>query len=78
MQYDYSKLYGAMREKNIIQKQLAKYCGMSESTLNQKLKSKSEFKVCEMITIMNYLNLNLSKVDEYFFETKLVKTQETH
>lgn len=65
--YNYSKLLGTMREKGITQKVLAEKIGVSETTFNQKLKNNSEFKQSEMYSILNYLELNLNDVTEYFF-----------
>ena len=65
--YNYSKLLGLMREKNITQENLAEYVGMSEVTLNKKLNNNSQFKQNEMVSILNVLALPISEVVAIFF-----------
>lgn len=68
MSYDYSKLLGRLREKGFTQSELAAKIGLSECTLNKKLKSKSEFKQSEMRSIMNLMDVELDEVSSYFFD----------
>ena len=63
---DYSKLKGLMREKGMTQAMLAKEIGMTEWTLNAKLKNKSYFKTDEVLKIAEVLNI-LDDIDKYFF-----------
>lgn len=65
--YNYSKLLGLMREKNITQENLAEYVGMSQVTLNKKLNNNSQFKQNEMVSILNVLALPMSEVAAIFF-----------
>lgn len=65
--YNYSKLLGLMREKNITQESLAEYVGMSEVTLNKKLNNNSQFKQNEMVSILNVLALPITDVVTIFF-----------
>ena len=68
--YDYSRLLGKMREKNISQEQMASAIGISSSTMNIKLKNKSEFGQGQMIDILNVLGVPLSEISSYFFCSK--------
>lgn len=65
--YNYSRLLGLMREKNITQENLAEYIGISETTLNKKLNNNSQFKQNEMVSILNILGLPVSSVVPIFF-----------
>ena len=65
--YNYSKLLGLMREKNITQENLAEYVGMSEVTLNKKLNNNSQFKQSEMVSILNALALPITDIVTIFF-----------
>ena len=65
--YNYSKLLGLMREKNITQENLAEYVGMSEVTLNKKLNNNSQFKQSEMVSILNVLALPITDIVTIFF-----------
>lgn len=67
-EYDYSKLYGLMREKKITQEGLAKAIGINPSTLNGKLKNVSDFTQSEMIAVMQILGKPLREVPNYFFQ----------
>lgn len=69
--YDYSKLLGKMREKNLTQAELSKKIGISESTLNFSLKNKRPFKQDEMLKICKILELDLENIECYFFTKKL-------
>ena len=65
--YDYSKLLGRLREKNITQSELANKLGISETSLNRKLKSKTQFKQNEMIRILDIADLDVYNIATYFF-----------
>lgn len=73
--YNYSRLLGKMKEKGFTQATLAKFIGISDTTLNSKLNNSSEFRQTEMRKILLALGESLDKI-EYFFTTVLVKTQE--
>ena len=65
--FDYSKLLGKLKEKNITQDKLAEIAGISPSTLNLKLNNKSDFKTKEMLTILKCLGLPTEDIGKYFF-----------
>ena len=65
--YDYSKLFGLMREKNFTQRAVAEHLGISETAFNKKLKNKSEFKQTEMLSILDFLGQPCSDVISLFF-----------
>ncbi len=65
--YDYSKLLGRLREKKITQSELAGRLGISETSLNHKLKSKTQFKQNEMIRVLEIVNVDISNISSYFF-----------
>ncbi len=65
--YNYSRLLGLMKEKNITQENLAEAVGISEVTLNKKLKNNSQFKQNEMVAILNILGLPITNIVTIFF-----------
>lgn len=65
--YDYSKLLGRLREMGLTQSDLAGKIGISEATLNQKFKNKTEFKQTEIAKILSAVNVDMASVDTYFF-----------
>lgn len=65
--YDYSKLLGKMKEKHITQEQMAKNIGIAESTINQKLKCRTQFSQDEMRDILESLDVPLDDIVLYFF-----------
>ena len=65
--YDYSRLLGLMREKGITQESLAKSIGISDTSLNKKLKNNSQFKQDEMLSILSILNQPISNIGTIFF-----------
>lgn len=71
MEFDYSKLLGAMREKGVTQADVAKIAGVSETSLRSKLKNRTEFRDSEMLLIKKYLDL--PNYEDYFFIPKLAK-----
>lgn len=71
MEFDYSKLLGAMREKGVTQADVAKVAGVSETSLRSKLKNRTEFRDSEMLLIKKYLDL--PNYEDYFFIPKLAK-----
>lgn len=68
IKYDYSKLYGKIREKGMTQAQLAQEIGINQATLNKTLKNKRYFEQREIDTIRHVLDL--PNVEEYFFAAK--------
>lgn len=69
MEFDYSKLLGAMREKGVTQADVAKIAGVSETSLRSKLKNRTEFRDSEMLLIKKYLDL--PNYEDYFFTLRL-------
>lgn len=69
MEFDYSKLLGAIREKGATQADVAKIAGVSETSLRSKLKNRTEFRDSEMLLIKKYLDL--PNYEDYFFTLKL-------
>lgn len=67
MLYDYSKLLGRMKEKNITQDVLAKKIGMQSPTLSQKLNNKARFKQAEISLICEVLDIEANQIGTYFF-----------
>lgn len=67
MEYDYSKLYGRMREQNFTQKELAKAANMSETTLNAKLTNKNYFTQSQIWAICDVLGIAYDDIPAYFF-----------
>lgn len=65
--FNYQKLLGRMKEKNLSQLQLSKIIGMAEATLNIKLNGKSFFKQNEIVKICKALDIDDKEVDAYFF-----------
>lgn len=65
--YNYSKLLGRLREKGITQEELARKIGLNPSTLNIKLKSKSDFSQTEIRMICEVLDIPLEEIPAYFF-----------
>ena len=72
MEFDYSKLLGAMRENRVTQADLAHRLGISETSLRNKLKNRGEFRTKEMYAAKTYLNL--PNYEDYFFTPILAKT----
>ncbi len=67
MPYDYSKLLGKMKEKNITQDVLAKLIGLQPPTLSQKLNNKAKFKQAEISKICDVLGIEAADIGLYFF-----------
>jgi len=66
--YNYSALYGLIREKQITQEELAQKIGIHPSTLSCKLNNNSEFSQGEMILIMDVLGKRMKDIPAYFFQ----------
>lgn len=69
--FDYSKLKGYMKEKDVTQKELAKRSNICITTINQSLKYGKPFKIENIIRIAEVLNINLRDVAYYFFRQKV-------
>lgn len=64
--YDYSKLLGRLREKQITQSELASKLGISETTLNFSLKNKRPFKQSEINQMCEILSIPLNSIEVFF------------
>jgi DNA-binding XRE family transcriptional regulator len=73
--YDYSKLKGKIRELGITQNEYAKAIGITEQTLNLRLKNKRPFKQDEIEKTMLLFNEPLKNVQIYFFNKKVAKNR---
>lgn len=69
--FNYQKLLGKIKEKNLSQVELSKTIGMAETTLNLKLNGKSYFKQNEIVKICKVLDIADSEVNGYFFTQKV-------
>ncbi len=65
--YDYSNLLGAMRQKGLTQKSLAKSVGKSEATINRKLCGAREFTQSEIFKILETIGEPIERASYYFF-----------
>ena len=65
--YDYSKLYGRMKEKQETQNSLSEKIGISPSSLNLKLNNKGDFRQAEIFGICDILEIDVEQIPDYFF-----------
>ncbi len=68
---DYSKLRGRMKELGFIQKEVAKYAKMTETTYSQKLNGHYPFKQSEIQSISTLLHIPANEIGTYFFTDKV-------
>lgn len=71
MAFDYSKLLGLMKEKQVTQAELAKRIGNTTTTLSLKLNNKARFKQGEIVQICEILGIDGDNIGAYFFTTKV-------
>ena len=64
----YPKLRGAIREKFGTQGAFAKALGVNQATLVRKLAGKAEFKIDEVQTAVELLDIPHDRIGEYFFK----------
>lgn len=69
MSYDLSKLRGRIIEKFGTLGAFAEAMGWSERTNSLKVNGKNEWKQSEIIAAIKLLDIEPSKIDEYFFNT---------
>ncbi len=74
--FDYSKLYGKIREVFGTQEAFAEAMGMSKSALNLRLNQKVEWKAPEIAKACELLNIPLAELHLYFFTPNVVKSQQ--
>lgn len=67
MSYNYSKLLGRIREKNLTQEKLAEMSGMNVSSLSQRLNNKRSFRQKDIIAICKILDIAPEEIGLYFF-----------
>lgn len=70
MRFDYSKLLGKMKEKHLTQRELARIIGVSQATLNLKLRNKDGnhfFNQFEIIKISETLSIATDDVAAFFY-----------
>lgn len=73
MQFDYSKLLGRMKEREITQENLAVMININKGTLNLKLNNKAFFTQPEIRKICVVLEICDSEIGLYFFALKVQK-----
>lgn len=73
--YNYSRLLGKMKEKGFTQATLAKFIGISDTTLNSKLNNSSEFRQTEMRKILLALGESLDKIEYFFYNCTCENTR---
>ena len=78
MAFDYSKLYGKIKEKCETQQKFAKLMGIARTSLNAKLNNNSKFTQSEINKAIEILGLTQNEIPEYFFKTKVQKTEQTN
>lgn len=71
MNYDYSKLIGAIAEKFKTRASFATSMGMGECTLSLKLNNRTEWSQDEMKKAMDLLKEPYSEIPSYFFKHKV-------
>lgn len=71
MDYDYSKLFGRLRELHKTQEEWAEYINVTPATLNFKLHNKTSFRQPEIFKSCEFLNIPVIEIPEYFFAHKL-------
>lgn len=74
--YNYDLLLKKMKEKRYSQESLAPAVNMSRTSLNQKLNSKSNFTQSEILRMAKVLEIENSKVGEYFFTAVVRKAEQ--
>lgn len=65
--YDYSKLKGKLREKNLNYKQFGELLGLAEATVSERLNNNAQFTQGEIERAMLTLDGSLQNADAYFF-----------
>ena len=71
--FDYSKLYGKIREVFGTQEAFADAMELSRSAVNKRLMQSVEWKSPEIVKACDLLNIDLTEAHLYFFVKKDVK-----
>lgn len=74
--FDFSKLKGRIKEIYGTQSAFAIAMLMNEATLSNKLNNNVEFSPKEIVRALLLLNIDFSKVKEYFFTLKVQKNEQ--
>ena len=69
--FDYSKLKGRMKEKEISQEDLAARIGKNKSTISLKFNNQGQFTQEEIVNISETLEIPVQQISEYFFTKKV-------
>lgn len=69
--FDYSKLYGYMKEKGYTQEKLSKLSGVSIGTINQNLKTGRAFRGENIFDLSRALGMNKEDIGYYFFRKRV-------
>ncbi|WP_072520339.1 helix-turn-helix domain-containing protein [Gemella massiliensis] len=72
IKFDYNKLKGRIKEKNLTLNEFANKVNIGRTALYSKLERNGEFTESEMFRICNVLEIPLNEVSVYFF-TKYVR-----
>lgn len=75
VEFDYSKLRGRIREKYGSYKNLAPNISFSVVSLSNKLNNKTYFDSSEILELGKALELDDAKLNEYFFNLKVRKSE---
>jgi len=71
MEFDYSRLRGAIRENGKTQEEVSAEAALASATFSQKLNNKGLFRQNEITAICDCLHIPYSKISEYFFTLKV-------
>ena len=74
--FDYSKLYGRIKEVFGTQEAFAKAMEMSRTAINARLKQIREWKSSEIAKACEVLGIPLCNAHEYFFSLKSLENQD--
>ena len=74
--FDYSKLYGKIREVFGTQEAFAEAMGMSRTAINSRLKQGVEWKSPEIVKACELLGVSLDESHLYFFSIKSLENQD--
>lgn len=69
--FDYSKLRGRIREKNLTEKALAEKLGMNPSTFSLKINNQTYFTQEDIFNIVDVLEIPPAELKVYFFTEKV-------
>jgi transcriptional regulator with XRE-family HTH domain len=76
--FDYGKLLGRIREQGKTQVDLAKWLGISRTSVNLKLNNRAEFSSHEIVSACEFLDIPKDAIPDYFFTAKVQKHEQTN